>query len=330
MLTIRSFNNIDPANILYIWNGNADIAPNKYLSLHADLLEAQILGNSLFDPSGFFLAFYKNEPVGFIQASFGPNQAGTTIDPLAGVVFSPILRREVDCPEQIAKELILAAEKYLWNKGASHWFAGGLGKQTPFYTGIYGKANPFGVFADDEFTLHIFEQLGYKFFCRAVQLRLDVAKYQAPVNDTILQTHRLMEVRRNASWSARNWWDANIYRNFTSYEWNVFPRDTHNPYPEPVAGAVIQQMLLPSLFTTTQSCILSFIGVLETSLRKGIGSVLFSSLINDLQYECNIPTTLEASIPDDNKALAAFLKYHSFQETGGYVSMCKVPDPNKR
>ncbi|MDD3588568.1 MAG: hypothetical protein PHQ75_15405, partial [Thermoguttaceae bacterium] len=160
MLTIRSFNNIDPANILYIWNGNADIAPNKYLSLHADLLEAQILGNSLFDPSGFFLAFYKNEPVGFIQASFGPNQAGTTIDPLAGVVFSPILRREVDCPEQIAKELILAAEKYLWNKGASHWFAGGLGKQTPFYTGIYGKANPFGVFADDEFTLHIFEQLG--------------------------------------------------------------------------------------------------------------------------------------------------------------------------
>lgn len=328
MLTIRSFNNMDPANILSIWNSNADVVPEKYFPMQSDLLEAQFFGNSLFDPDGFLLALDDGVPVGFIQASFGPNRTGSTIDPSAGVVFAPILlksRRN----DQTAQELILAAEKYLWNKGATHCFAGGLGKVSPFYTGLYGKANPFGVLADDTDTIRIFERLGYKFFRRAVQLRLDVMRYQAPVNDTILQTHRLMEVRRNASWAARNWWDANIYRNFTSYEWNVFPRDNHNPYPEPVAGAVIHQMLVPALFATSQSCILSFIGVLETSLRKGIGSVLFSSLINDLQYECCIPTTLEVSIPEENKSLSAFLKYHSFHEVGGYVSMCKVYDPNK-
>lgn len=326
MTVIRSFRNADPAQLLALWNLKAREKPTLYMAAQMDIFESQIFGNSLFDPKGLFLATKGKSLLGFVHASFGPDAQGKAPDHAEGVIYPPVIHPSRANDTGLIRDLILAAENYLLGQGANHWFAGGLGQISPFYTGLYGRSNPHGIFESEPESLAAFEKLDYQLFRRTTRMRLDVTSYRPRVSDSLLSTHRQFVSRRNLVWTPQNWWDANIYRNFLSYEWNVFPRDEHNGIAEPIAGAVVHQMLTTAHLLQNQFCMLSYIGVVYELLRRGIASVLFASLINDLQYESYIPLTMETMVFDEDHRLRDFLTTQGFLPLDSCQALCKIID----
>lgn len=323
MLTIRPFTNVDPVVVLEIWNENVGVYPSQFFSLSADILDSQLFGSVLFDPNGFLIAEQNGKPVGFIHASFPSNLRGNGIDPRCGIIHPPLLRPGCEFADEVRQRLLEAAEHFLIERGVVRCRAGGRGGTTPFYTGLYGRTSPFGIFAEDRLSIDLFEQAGYTPIEYYDRLRLNLTKYQTPHSQALLETHRRYVIQKTAVWKPRDWWDANIHRNFHSYEWVVRERNQAAPYSAPIAGAVVHQMMGTSLFLQNQYSILSYIGVQAGLLRRGIGSVLFAVLINDLQFASYVPMMMDTVADQRDIRLRRFLEFHSFEKIGEYIALTK-------
>ena len=330
MLTIRPFKNTDPVTVLAIWNANAHVNPSLFSPIQMDTLEAQVFGSFLFERNGFLIAEIDGRPVGFIHSSFAPNESGNSIDPEYGVIYPPVLLPDCPSPDEVGCRLIESLESYLKTKGCKQCLAGGLGKDSPFYTGLYGRTNPFGLFAEDLFTIKLFEDLGYTPYRCVDRFRLALGQYHIPRTQALLETHRQYIVQRTSAWKPRNWWEAYMYRNFLSGEWIAYSRADQAFFPEPVAGVVVHQLYINPLFQPVQYYILAYIGVLENSLRQGIGTVLLGAMINDLQYDSVNPMIMDTIVPQEDERLRHFVEFHAFQKIGEYRSFVKnfvhVPD----
>lgn len=325
MLTCRSYSNADSRRILDLWSYKTAERPEFFASLSMDLLEGQILGNVLFDPAGLIFAFDVDNAVGFIHASFCPDPRGDGPDKRTGILFSPIVRADAPNRDEILEQLITAGETYLRSCGAQRWYAGGYANAAPFYTGLYGRCNPDGIYGEEGAVLDAFLKRGYHPYGKSILLRLPLSGWRPPVSPKSHEAFQRFLVRRISGWIASNWWEANIYRNFKSAEWNVFARSDRARLPEPLAGMLIQRM--QNDFYKYQSdrmnvarLILSYVGVLEDHLRMGIGSFLFTSVINEIRSEEYLPTEIETVVPESDRRLIAFLKYQGFTETGAVHS----------
>lgn len=321
MLTCRSYSNADSRRILDLWSHKTAERPEFFASLSMDILEGQILGNILFDPAGLIFAFDGDNAVGFIHASFCPDAQGEGPDTRTGILFSPIARAGAPNRDEILKKLIAAGETYLSSRGAQRWYAGGYANASPFYTGLYGRCNPDGIYGEEGAVLDAFLKGGYHPYGKSILLRLPLNDWHPPISPKAHEAFQRFVVRRIPGWTASNWWEANIYRNFSSAEWNVFARSDRARLPEPLAGLLIQRMQKDFYkFQRDKEniarLILSYVGVMEDHLRMGIGSFLFSSVVNEIRAEEYLPAVIETVVPESDRRLISFLKYQGFSETG--------------
>lgn len=327
MFKVREFNNRLIGDWLEVWGDQAARFPEFLAPVTRQVLELQILGNSLFDPAGFLIAYDGKTPIGVIHAAFGPNPSGSDLSRLVGILYPPVIRTDVPVDRgRAAQELIEAAEAYFHAQGTRRWYAGGYANSSPFYTGLYGWTNPVGICDDDVETVEILHRLGYRPCGVSRRFRLVCAPYRPVITPKIQQADNEVVVTRFVRQSEPSWWEANIYRNFETEEWNVLPRDAIND--DPIAGAVFRQM--SPTFTPRGEIeqdqtryILDYIAVVETRLRCGIASLLLTVALSDiarLHGEFIVDTVVDVR----DTRMASFLLASQFTEVGTVSSFFKV------
>ena len=298
-----------------IWREKSQECPDCFLPTTIGILDAEIFGNSLFDPHGFWLAFDEERAVGFVHASFAPAIEGNRPDFRAGIIFSPIIRPSSEGKMETVQQLIDRAERYIKEKNATGAFAGGYDKDAPFYTGLYSHCNPNGIFEHDTLIIDAFRNRGYSLFNTSTELRLNPAEYHVPEN--MAELCLCYQVFRVRQFKSTNWWDANLYRNFRSQEWNLIPRNGEKA----IAGAVVHEMMTDPVGERVNDpyYTLAYIGVLNEYLRHHVGSFLLVNLIDGLRQSRDIYSI----VTQDEEHLRRFLEYHSFQQVERQLTFLK-------
>ncbi|MDO5581828.1 MAG: GNAT family N-acetyltransferase [Planctomycetia bacterium] len=321
MVFIKPFTNGDLVHVRMLWEKKALTTPWLFRPISYELLDEQVFGNVLFDRQGFLLAFEGDRPVGMIHASFLPDNDWSGPSNIHGIIVAPIVAPDAEDPETIEKELIIAAENYLKEKGIKVWCAGGCEKLSPFYTGLYGNGIPYGFFENDQKTIDLFEKMGYHFHMKFKRFSLDSQEYCPPTTIRIRESRQRFEVFMNKPSLTRNWWEANVYRNFQTFEWNAFLKD-HSSL-DPIGGALLHQMYTAG---RNVQCILSDIGVSEAYLRLGLGSILLTTLIHDIANMLYSAVHINIAVFERDERFISFLKRHGFKPINGQISLYKTSE----
>ena len=327
MFKVREFHNRLIDDWLEVWGDQAARFPEFLAPITRQVMELQILGNPLFDPAGLLIAYDETRPIGVIHAAFGPNPSGSDLSRLVGILYPPVIRSDIPHDRgEVARALIEAAENYLSSRGTRRWYAGGYANSSPFYTGLYGWTNPVGICDDDVETIGIFRQMGYRPCGTSRRFRLVCAPYRPVITPKIQAADNEVVVSRFVRQSEPSWWEANIYRNFETEEWNVFYRNAIND--DPIAGAVFRRMS-PTFSTrgeieqTEVRYILDYIAVVESKLRRGIASLLLMVALADLS-RLNSEFIVDTVTDVRDARLTSFLLASRFEEVGTVSSFFKV------
>lgn len=327
MIEVREFNNRLVDDWLEVWGDQAARFPEFLAPVTRQVLELQVLGNPLFDPAGLLIAYDGAAPLGMIHAAFGPNPAGTDLSRLVGILYPPVIRsdRPLDRGE-VARTLVEAAEAYLRACGTRRWYAGGYANASPFYTGLYGWTNPVGICDADTETIDVFRRLGYRSCGVSRRFRRVCAPYRPSVTPKMQEMYRLVDIRPSIRLSESSWWEANIYRNFDTEEWNVYFQDALND--DPIAGVLFRQMT--PTFTDRGEMeqketrfILDYIAVIESQLRRGLATLLLAVALTDISHLCSA-FTVDTVVDARDERLGSFLRANQFEETGTVSSFFKV------
>jgi ribosomal protein S18 acetylase RimI-like enzyme len=160
MIRYRTFRNDDPPALVAIWNA-AKLGRGAAGPISPGLFDRDILSKPYFDPSGLILAEENDAPVGFIHAGFGPNDDETALDTRLGVLCAIIVRPEYR-RRGIGSELLRRAEQYLREEGATQLSAGCAPPANPYYFGLYGGSDVYGILDSDKAAAPFLERHGYK------------------------------------------------------------------------------------------------------------------------------------------------------------------------
>ncbi|MBQ2683892.1 MAG: hypothetical protein IJH68_13470 [Thermoguttaceae bacterium] len=315
MLTLRPFRNTDSRIVSELWQRKSQELPGFFTPMSVEMFERHILDNVLFDREGFLLLFEGDLPVGFIHASFPPNEDWDDRRFDVGIIYPPVVPAFPQLQEALDL-LVTGAERYLLSRGAAIWFVGGTANASPFYNGLYGPCSAEGVLQRDKAVVELFCRRGYKKGLSSRLYRILLDHYLNPVEPRVREIKRKFKFQRMPHWTPVSWWDANCGRQFNVMEWNVFDPQTGAATGRPIAGAVIYRMLTDINDNDLNAIpfALSFIGVDNAYLRRGIGTALFSRLGDDLLSEIILPIEIHSLVSEDNERLSHFLLSQGFKE----------------
>lgn len=227
MIDYRPFRNTDPRRLVDIWRSHS-ACRGLVQPMSVALLDEYVLAKPYFDRRGLIVAVDVGDatsrnpadqrPVGFVHAGFGPNDAGDDIDRTVGVV-SMMMTHPLDERDQIEKELLARAERYLAERGARRVLLGGVGRNGPFYLGLYGGSAMPGVLDSDESFLALAKAAtssegparGYQQTGRRTIWHRELATLRPVVDRTQMQIRRRANVETTADPPAASWWDACVY-----------------------------------------------------------------------------------------------------------------------
>lgn len=229
MIQYRAFRNSDPPALADIWRSQA---PFHRLAqpMSAGMLEDLVFSKTFFDPGGLIVAVEGARPVGFIHASFGPNDDNSALDKKLGVIARLMVAPRIDS-NLIASQLLEAGEHYLRSRGAVEAVIGNGSRNGPFYLGLYAGAQLAGIVSDDPqltlFTATGYEQVGE---CQIVQRSL--LGFRPPVDRDQMRLRRQYDVLMTADPVPRDWWEANATSSFERLLTKVVPRFSFELVPK--------------------------------------------------------------------------------------------------
>ena len=269
--------------------------------------DAGPLGIPFFDRRCLQLAFDDERPVGFAHASFAPKTDGsglsTEVGHIAVVVVVP------DCPEPVVvcKELIQACENVLITGGAREIFGGSPRPSLPFYLGLYGGADPIGIFDADAPVIEAFRQLGYEIHEKTRRFDRELTNYQYRIRPATLRWKGNIQFQIDDFPLAKNWLDA---VSLAHCEWLEFLAiQTENSMP--VAKVRIRRS--PSgadqfqrMYDDNWNAALTDIRVHPDFHRKGLGTFVLSEILRFLAKE-DRTARIEAHITDSCSSLCGLL-----------------------
>ncbi len=142
-------------------------------------LDSQAFGTVHFDRHGLIVAESEGHILGYVHAGFGPDlpvesSAPFSLDPALGTIAMLAVDPEVHDPD-LARGLILAAERYLRSHGALVLYAGGQFPLNPFYWGLYGGAEGSGILSSHDSFHETLRAMGYEPSTTTVFLEFNLA-----------------------------------------------------------------------------------------------------------------------------------------------------------
>ncbi|MCS7045032.1 MAG: GNAT family N-acetyltransferase [Gemmataceae bacterium] len=135
MVEYRTFRNTDPPRLVEVWN-QAFPGRGAVALRNSTPLERFVLSKPYFDPAGLILANEGSQCVGFAHSAVVDSDCGLKQGVLCMLGVRPAHRGR-----GIGQELLRRSERYLAERGAQIFLAGGYDRSNPFYFGIYGGAN---------------------------------------------------------------------------------------------------------------------------------------------------------------------------------------------
>jgi ribosomal protein S18 acetylase RimI-like enzyme len=171
------------------------------------LLELCVYSKPYFDRNGLIVAVDDDMPVGFVHASFGPNEEQTELSTELGTTQMLQVRpdlRSTDLP----RELMLRSEAYLRERGAKVLYAGGIYPLNGFYLGLYGGSELPGVLASDRVLTDAALQLSYRETSRVVILQRDLVRFRPPISREQRALRRDTSFQLEYLPTTKSWWEA--------------------------------------------------------------------------------------------------------------------------
>ena len=205
MFQFRPFCNSDPPHLAAIWRAQP---PQRGVlqSVSVPLLEQRVFSKPYFDRHGLIVATVNEEPVGFVHASFGPDDQQSSLSTEVGATQLLMVRSEY-YDSELPLALLAQGEQYLQQKGAKVLYAGGIYPLNGFYLGLYGGSELPGILSSDPFVGWV-RTLGYQEIDRVIILQRGLASFQAHASRKQRQLRREFVFRKQWSPPPTNWWEA--------------------------------------------------------------------------------------------------------------------------
>ena len=209
MIRYRPFRNSDPLALVGLWNQSVpDLGAVRPLRVHE--LDSHAFGTVCFDRAGLIVAERDGRILGYVHAGFGPDlpvesTAPFSFDPSLGTIAMLVVDHGVDDPE-LARRLILEAERYLRSRGASVLYAGGQFPLNPFYWGLYGGSEGSGVLSGHSGFFQTLTAMGYEPVSTTVFLEFDLASPE-PRDARAVLTRRRTQLVIEEDALPIHWWE---------------------------------------------------------------------------------------------------------------------------
>lgn len=208
MTRFRPFRNDDPPELVNLWNrALPDRCVVRPLSVHE--FDALVMGKLYFDREGLIVVEHDGRLVGFAHAGFGPIEPrgpSHRLDPHLGTIAMLILEDGLDDPE-LELGLFTAAERYLRDRGAEVFYAGGQYPLNPFYWGIYGGSEYSGVLRCHEAFHRAAVRCGYEPTAKAIVLEADLSRRE-PKDPKLLFLSRQVRLDVFEDTLPDGWWQS--------------------------------------------------------------------------------------------------------------------------
>ncbi len=213
-MRIRPYLNGDTPALADLWNRAMPVCAQISRPLSAHEFDLLVMGRTYFDRLGLIVA-EDSDPkrlLGFVHAGFGPEQPegpSHTLDRDCGTLAMLAIDPDLNEPEQVARPLIDAAERYLFDAGAQVLYAGGRFPVNPFYWGFYGGSEFAGIL-DGHARFH--RALGASSV--AYDAAYTAVLLSAPIERLKLFHPQMVRLRRQAEFHVEEdaimtrWWDG--------------------------------------------------------------------------------------------------------------------------
>ncbi len=188
--------------------------------MSAMLLEQFVFAKPYFDPAGLIVATQEGQPVGFVQAGFGPNDEGTAIETSMGTTYQLMLESSLQDPT-LADELLRRSEAYLRERGATVLYGGGIRPFDGYYLGLYGGSELPGILDTEVVFRDTCLRQGYREIDRVLILHRDLSNFRPAVTREQRQLRRTVASGESYCPSASNWWEANTTGAFERLDFYV-------------------------------------------------------------------------------------------------------------
>ena len=205
MFQFRPFCNSDPPQLASIWRGQP---PQRGVlqPVSVPLLEQRVFSKPYFDRHGLIVGTVNEEPVGFVHASFGPDdqQSGLCTEVWATQL---LMVRSEYADSELPLALLAQGEQYLRKKGAKVLYAGGIYPLNGFYLGLYGGSELPGVLSSDPLD-HWVRTFGYQEIDRVIIFQRNLATFKPDPSRKQRQLRREFVFCKKWAPPSNNWWEA--------------------------------------------------------------------------------------------------------------------------
>ncbi len=288
----RSFHNSDPPRLHQLWHSCA-LGRNAAEGFSCDVFELFACSQPYFDRDGLILAIDENRVVGFVHASFAPNQQETALDPQKGILSAlmvhPDYRRR-----KIGAELVRRAEDYLRSKGALTVEAGGGLGQNGFYCGIYGGLEPSGFCGSAAAWREFFGSCGFAPGAEVFVMRRDLLQSRDPVNAKLLRHRRHLNLVITDRPAKESWWWFVRFGHLDSLRFELQEKTTQEVV---ASGQIIgMDLFIPKWGVRTVG--IQKVYVPESQRRHGYAQALVLEICRRLRGE--MVQLVEAHVLSDN------------------------------
>ena len=315
MLTIRPFRNEDPLKLLEIWRQQQrDPLRAHYIPMTMAELDTGPLGIPFFDRHCLQLAFDDKRPVGFVQVGFASNSDGSGLSREVGHIA--VVAVVPDCLEPVVacKALIQAGENVLIAGGVHKIFGGSPRPGLPYYLGLYGGAEPIGIFDADTPVIEAFRQLGYKIHQKTHRFERNLKNYQPRILPGTLRWREKIQSQIVDCPPAKNWWEA-ISLAHCEW-WELTGVQTENARAIAKVRVRLSQPgpdKMQRAYDNNWDAALTEIRVHPDFHRKGLGAFVLGEILRFLIRE-NRATRIEAHIAESCSALCGLLRALDWHE----------------
>ncbi len=258
------------------------------------MLEQSILSKQYFDRDGLLLAFDGDEPVGFVHAGFGANDAFTSLATDRGVICMLMV---VPRPDRavIAQELIARAETFLGDRGATDVYAGEIDRLNPFYLGVYGGSAPTGILVRDHFQFESFQSAGFVEQRRFQLLHRSLVGFRPLVDRKQMQLRRAYHIESKLDPPTDNWWQACTIGHALRVRFEL----RHRASDETVGQATFWDMEPLAHNWGVHAMGLTELQIQETSRRQGLATFLLGEALRQLQSNGITMMEIQVDTSDD-------------------------------
>lgn len=312
LIRFRTFRNSDPSQLLELFRqarpGRAFAYPD---SSHA--LEKSVFSLPYFDPAGLIIAELDGKIQGFIHAGFGFSDDQQSLDYRQGVLCCVLVHPDLQ-QKGVGKELVLRAEEYLHQNGATTIQGGQSRFKDPFYFGIYGGARPSGFMESDRSADPFFKALGYVPIQRIPVFQRDLTERKDPMNFRLMALRRQTELVVTDQPDHPTWWWFCHFGNIESMRFQLIDKKTRG---------MVAYVTVIGLDNYIQSWNERAIGLVDVWVDaayrgQGFGQTLIVEAIRRLRTE--MITRAEIHIPEDfQDAVGAILASGFTQVDTGIV-----------